>query len=89
MDVRDVLSELDENVLLMDGFDDAVIGVGKRINCPLLAIYDYNKMVDICVSRDGMDHEEAMEYIEYNCIGAWVGKGTPIIMNSIESLYSG
>ena len=74
------LSDLDESVLLMDGFDEAIIGFAERINTPLLAIYDWEKMVDILITRDGMEYEEAVEYISYNCMGAWVGERTPMIM---------
>jgi hypothetical protein len=37
-------------------------------------------MMDTLITRDGMEYEEAEEYIEYNCIGAWVGERTPIIV---------
>ncbi len=64
----------------MDGFDDAIIGYSQRINDPTLAVYSWELMVKILMERDGMSDEEAMEYIEYNCLGAWVGERTPIIV---------
>lgn len=79
-DIEAYLEERGEHALLMDGFDEALIGFSQRINEPLLAVYSYNTMVDVCVFRDGMSYEEAEEYIEYNCIGAWVGEQTPIIV---------
>jgi hypothetical protein len=30
--------------------------------------------------RDGMDSEEAREFIEFNIEGAYVGPGTPILV---------
>jgi hypothetical protein len=81
-DIDAYLAERGETVLLMDGFDEALIGFSQRINEPLLAVYSYNVMVDVCVFRDGMSYEEAEEYIEYNCIGAWVGEQTPIIVQA-------
>jgi len=41
-------------------------------------------MVDLLVFRDEMTYEEAVEYIEYNCLGAWVGERTPLIVMPIE-----
>ena len=67
-------------VLLMDDFDEAFIGYSQRINEPEIAIYSYEKMINILVEREGIDHDEAAEYINYNCLGAWVGKRTPIIV---------
>ena len=68
----------------MDGFDEACIGLSQRINEPMLAVYSYEKMVDLLVKRDGMDAEEAMEFIDFNCVGAWIGERTPIIVMPIE-----
>lgn len=81
-DIANALSMRDEETLLMDNFDEAFVGFSQRINEPLLAVYSYEKMVQVCVERDGMTYDEATEYIEYNCIGAWVGERTPIIVQN-------
>jgi hypothetical protein len=41
-------------------------------------------MVDILMDRDNMELEEAIEYIDYNCIGAWMGELTPIIVEGFN-----
>lgn len=79
-EIEDDLLGMDESALLMDGFDEAFIGFSRRINEPLLAVYAWQKMVDVLIERDGMDYDEAVEYIDYNCLGAWVGERTPIIV---------
>jgi len=66
-------------MLTADGFDDALIGVGERCGCPDLAVYDANKCLEILV-ESGMDSEEALEYFEFNTLGAWVGDSTPIFV---------
>lgn len=81
-EIDDILESRGESVLLADGFDDAFIGVSQRINEPLLAVYSYDKMVEVLVVRDGMTEEEACEYIDFNVVGAWVGEQTPIIVIS-------
>jgi len=78
--INEQLESMGENALLMDGFDEALIGFSQRINEPLLAVYSWEKMMSVCMERDGMSDEEADEYISYNCIGAWVGEQTPIIV---------
>jgi hypothetical protein len=82
--IDDLLAAEDEPILLMDGFDAAFIGLTQRINEPKLAVYSWDKMVDVLMTRDGMDYEDAVEYISYNCIGAWVGERTPIIVIPVE-----
>lgn len=78
------LQNIGQSALLMDGFDEALIGFSQRINEPLLAVYKWQRMVQILKNRDKMSYEEAVEYIEYNCIGAWIGEQTPIIVMPIE-----
>ena len=82
--INDYLESYDQTTMLMDGFDEALIGFSQRINEPLLAVYSWEKMVDVCVNRDRMSTEEAEEYINYNCIGAWIGNQTPIIVMPLE-----
>jgi hypothetical protein len=78
--ISKLFEEMDESVLLMDGFEEAFIGYSQRINEPVLAVYSYERMLGVLVRRDDMDYDEATEYISYNCLGAWVGEKTPIIV---------
>ena len=81
-ELQNVISyETDEEMLLMDGFEDAFIGFSKRCGQPTLATYSFLKMLQVLVDRDDMSFEEAEEYIMYNCEGAWMGELTPIILH--------
>jgi hypothetical protein len=33
----------------------------------------------------GMDHDEAIEYYEFNIVGAYVGEQTPLFVNTYAS----
>jgi hypothetical protein len=83
-DIQEYLESRGETVLLCDGFDEAFIGLSQRINEPLCAVYSYEKMVDVLMSRDGMDYEDAVDYLDFNVVGAWVGEQTPIIVMPIN-----
>jgi len=39
--------------------------------------------VKILVDRDKMAVDEAMEFLEYNTLGAWVGEETPLFVFSM------
>jgi len=67
--------ELNE-CIVWDGFEDALIGITRSIEP--VAVYDMKKMIAVCVERDGMSYEEAIEYIEYNALGGYLGPKTPI-----------
>lgn len=84
--ISDALEEMGESTLLMDGFEDAFIGFSHRINQPILAVYSYDKMVNVLMFRDGMNYETASEYIDFNCVGAWIGDKTPIIVMSLHEV---
>lgn len=78
--IDEALQEMGESTLVMDGFDEAFIGFSRRINEPVLAVYSYEKLIKVCMERDGMDYEEAVEYVDFNVVSAWVGEQTPIIV---------
>lgn len=83
MKTAEILAEL-ENVcpeaLLADGFEDAIIGIVEGACRPAVVAYDYYKCVEILVKRDGMDEEEADEYLQFNTVGAFVGEMTPLFV---------
>jgi len=66
-----------------EGFDNCIVGLaetwdgGSRV---FRIVYDALQMIDVLIERDGMTHEEAVEYFEFNIDGAYVGKSTPIFM---------
>lgn len=43
-------------------------------------VYNAEVIRNILMSRDGMDFEEAREFIEYNIEGAYIGPDTPILV---------
>lgn len=49
-------------------------------------VYSYDKILDILMIEDGMTEREAIDYIEYNIAGAYVGERTPILVRSIDEL---
>lgn len=75
----DLIGE-EQELLFADGFDDCILGVTHGME-PCV-VYDMNAMVEVLVI-DGMTNEEAIEYLEYNTWGAYVGKQTPIYVRSI------
>lgn len=76
------ISEINPDALLCDGFDEAIVGMAERINLGPVVAYDVDKMLEIMVKRDGMTYEEAMEYFDYNILGAWMGDNTPVYIQT-------
>ena len=63
-------------VLLADGFDEAIIGVETNTG---RVVYSETKCIDI-LSRQ-MEMEEAIEFFSFNVSGSYVGEKTPIFVN--------
>ena len=82
--LREQIAEYNEGAMLADGFDEAILGVAERCSMDPVVIYDVDKMVEILMERDGMELDEAREYIEFNVIGAYVGEGTPMFLRRLE-----
>ncbi len=75
----------DKRLVKANGLEDAIIGVGSRMNMPDVLIYSYNKCVKIFMEKEGWTHEEAIEWMDFNVVGAWVGDTTPIFVHEIPS----
>lgn len=84
--IEEYLDTIEESAMLCDGFDEALIGFSQRINEPLLAVYSYEKMLDVLIERDGLEYDDAVEYLDFNVLGAWIGPQTPIVVMPIPSL---
>jgi len=41
-------------------------------------LYNQDHCIEILMDRDAMSYEEAVEYFEYNVIGAYMGEKTPM-----------
>lgn len=65
----------DEEFLIADGFDEAVIGVDT---ISMRLIYSVSRCISILCLDDDMDVDDAIEHFEYNVRGSYVGEKTPI-----------
>ena len=69
-----------DKLLFADGYDNAIIGVGAHgltEDNPLFVLYDYDKVISTLKKTSKMDYEEAVEFFDFNILGAGVGPHTP------------
>lgn len=69
----------DDELLVADGFDAAIIAVSEGVMEPVVC-YNYDKCVEILITRDGMTEEDALEHMSFNVTGAYVGPRTPLFL---------
>tara|TARA_R100001244_G_scaffold6778_1_gene8828 strand:+ start:831 stop:1094 length:264 start_codon:yes stop_codon:yes gene_type:complete len=80
-----MIDKIPDGVILADGLEDAFIGIGMRCGQPDVAVYDYDKILEILMMRDGMPYDDAVEYAEFNVVDGWHGPVTPVWMHRIAS----
>jgi hypothetical protein len=64
------------NMLKMDGYDECILGIVERCGQEPFYVYDTDLVIENLMSQ-GMTEEAAIEFHEYNQVGAWLGEGTP------------
>ena len=70
----------EKGLLIADGLDHAFVGLMMRFNVlEPIACYDYDRVIEGYI-EEGMTEEEAIEFFEFNVIGAWVGERTPCFL---------
>ncbi len=97
MDIIDLISEINEEALICDGFDGAIIGMAERINLGPVVAYSVEKIIEILmkdmeVDENDLDEDEtiemrkysdAREYFEFNIKGSWMGEFTPVFIEKL------
>jgi formylmethanofuran dehydrogenase subunit E len=76
--LMEILEE--EECLTADGFDEALVGCTYGAN--VVAVYDINKMIEVLI-LEGLEYDDAVEFIEYNIVGAHLGDKTPQYVNFV------
>jgi hypothetical protein len=82
MNHKEMMTELsDEGAMVPDGYDDCIIGIGRRSAMSAIAIMDSNAIIEK-LAKD-MTMEEAQEFFEFNIIGSHIENG-PIYAEMVE-----
>ena len=73
--------DIPEHLLVMDPeyLDEAIVGVVSRINFEAVC-YSAEKVIELLMEHDNMEYEDAVEYMDFNMRGAWVGETTPVFL---------
>jgi hypothetical protein len=79
--MSDILEQImdmwpDDDILKMDGYDEAVIGYDHR---SFVLIYSVKKILEISM-KQGMEYSEAREFHDFNSFDSYVGEKTPIFL---------
>lgn len=77
----------DEELLFLDpaeDFDCGIVGVAERIGMEPVVVYDRGLILDQLSKT--MPSASAIDYFEFNILGAYVGEKTPIFVTFTETV---
>ena len=81
MDINNYdIHELAEGAIILDGLDEAIIGIVEEFGNGPRIIYSKNKILDILCKRDLMTWSEAEEFYDYNILGLYAGEQNAVFL---------
>jgi hypothetical protein len=75
------IHEVAEGAILLDGLDEAVIGVTEEFGNGPRVLYSKDKILEIFMNRDGMSFEESIDFYNFNVLGLYAGEQNPIFLD--------
>ena len=78
--IEEIINEIGsipEGLVKLDGYDDCICGIVERYGMDSVLLYDTNLIINKMMEEDGMEQFEAIEYFDFNIMGAWFSEGTP------------
>ena len=74
-----------DEFLFMDPeyFDEAIIGVASNSVGMSAVAYSEPKVIELLIKHDKMTPDEAMEYYQFNILGAYLGENTPVFIDDV------
>jgi hypothetical protein len=79
---NDDINEFAEGAVILDGLDDAIIGIVEEFGNGPRILYSKEKILTILCERDDMSIEEAEEFYGYNIVGLYAGEQNPVFLIS-------
>ena len=75
------INEYAEGAVLLDGLEDAIIGITEEFGGNGRILYSRDKIIQILCERDSMTEEEAHEFYEFNILGLHVSEQNPVFLD--------
>jgi hypothetical protein len=74
------IHEFAEGAIILDGLDEAIVGITEEFGNGRRILYSKDKILDILMKRDLMTNSEAEEFYDYNILGLYAGEQNPIFL---------
>jgi hypothetical protein len=81
MDI-DYINQIAEGAIILDGFDDCIVGVSEEFGRDSWIIYSKQRIIQKLIESSDMNMDDAEEYYNYNILGGYFGERNPIFLIS-------
>jgi hypothetical protein len=76
------LDEYAEGAILLDGLEEAIIGIVEEFRNGRRVLYSKSKILSILCERDLMTMGEAEEFYDYNILGLYAGEQNAVFLDT-------
>jgi hypothetical protein len=80
-EIKNIMEEENPEALFADGFDDAIIGICRKAGSLPVITYSYDKCVEVLMNQQDMPYDDAIEWMEFNVVSAYMGPHTPVFVD--------
>lgn len=77
---RDLIDEIAEGAIILDGFDDCIVGITEEFGGLVRLLYSTQKIINHLMTESEMTEEEAWDYYSFNIYGGYYGEQNPIFL---------
>lgn len=78
---EELIHEYAEGAILLDGLEEAIIGIVEEFGAGPRILYSTSKIVSILQESGMMDEGESLEYFYYNIVGGYFGEQNPVFLS--------
>jgi hypothetical protein len=75
------IDEYAEGAVLLDGLEDAIVGIVEEFGNGNRVLYSKQKILNILQERDLMTMSEAEEFYDYNILGLYAGEQNAVFLD--------
>lgn len=86
-ELREEIANINPEAILWDNLDECIVGISVDGR----VLYDTHRLLYYFTTVEELSEEDALEHINYNIIGSYVGEFTPlhVILNLHNNLSFG
>ena len=79
---KDDINEFAEGAVILEGLDDAIIGIVEEFGNGPRILYSKDKILTILCKKDYLSIDDAEEFYGYNIVGLYAGEQNPVFLIS-------